>query len=452
MPSKFALEALMQRGKSELYLGLIKVYEEALDSLKTENTTDLKNTIQVLKNMKFNTKIKSVCNKHMGPLIVRVRILTTKTPTMLCEMSMRDDVVKRKRQTHAMILSDIASVYDDKKGSFKGSPSKDITFSIHVSAGLFMVRNKDKSPFFTAEELAAATVHELGHVDNFIRYYARSGQVVEDACDIVDYVRNTKDIDIIKAIISHLKNSPHTDRSWKTILKDVDNYFSTSNSLDSEAYTEALNALVAVMAHDLSGRIDFNSAKIYQDSNRILTNNHFVSNERSSDEFASRNGAYEALSRMVMKLEELDSYKSYLLGDLFFSSGLSYIFFITSMFSRTFKLGLEDVSDGYDPLTKRIELIIETAKHAFHQDDLPPDIVEDIKRQIYESEKYLKEYHSLNHVKIRKSLYQWKQNILKFGRLIAFPFGSDRLQSDYTNLQNATRTISRNPLYYLAKS
>ena len=98
---------------------------------------------------------------------------------------------------------------------------------------------------------------------------------------------------------------------------------------------------------------------------------------------------------------------------------------------------------------RRFELIIETAKHAFHDANLPPEAAEDIKQEIALAEQYLESYRSGKNRKIRAGLKNWKDAIGKFGRVFKAPF-QDRLSQDYQKLQDATLSVTRHPLYYLA--
>jgi len=172
--------------------------------------------------------------------------------------------------------------------------------------------------------------------------------------------------------------------------------------------------------------------------------------ERSADDYMVRNGAGPALTSFLVKTDKFTGPEGKLFWEQVFGAYIPIVSTLILGFISTFDLSPEEVTNGYDPLVRRLELILETSKHAFQDENLPDDVAIELKKDIKELEGYIKQYNSAEHRKRRLMIKKWKDNISSFGRLIALPF-KNRLTEDYTKLQNANRSLSRNPLYWLAK-
>jgi hypothetical protein len=353
-----------------------------------------------------------------------------------------------------MAMDKIAVLYDDRKGAmseFIDIKTCPFVFKIILNVGLWMMHNEDNSPYFTPAELAAATLHEVGHVDHFIRTAYDLQNRLINASDIIEYVRSHYDPEVVRSLIKAIRESKHLDRESARMVNLVETYFSTSNSQDDPYYWEALSTLGLIIAGYESNTTVRNYADlITQTSANIYTRVNKVDSERSADEYALRNGAYADLASIMSKFDKLLGTKFKDFYEHIAGYKLGVVGQLMHSFKITFDVRLEEVANGYDPLLRRMELMTETAKHAFHRDDLSPEEQADIKSQITEAETYINEYRSGNHRKVRALLKTWKDNVGKFGRLIASPV-QNRLSKDYGRLQDANRALSRNPLYYLAK-
>mgnify|MGYP003385481575 CR=1 FL=1 len=455
MISNIGLESLLQRGRSPLFKELTDVYQEAFDALQDSPEASRQFIYDTLIKIHFPTKIKSAIFPYIGFILESVDIDKYQSPNMSFTILLKNKFFNKKNKKSisiGMISEKIEQYYDNKTFVLKDSEDySGIITRLKISASLFMIRNEDRTFLFTADELAAITLHELGHFDNFVRTEFKIRKTIQDAHDIVEYINITPDIEVIRSIIKYLKNSNNLDKSWKGVLRVTEEYFNKSNSIDDPYFYEALGTLTTVISTEVGLKINpyldnvFNSTE-----DRMITKISGLDKERSADEFSARNGAYLSLIKGLGKLEILYIHDKFLTYRTFTHINPSRFFSILELFKLTFDLSLEDVTEKYDPLIKRMELIVETAKHAFKSEELDSSEINDIKQQIKESEEYIRHYNSANHRQIRKTLFDWKENISKLGRIIISPF-HDRLSSDYGRLQDATRTLTRHNLYYLSK-
>ena len=453
------LESLAQRGKTTFFNDLTILYTETFNEVRKLSNITGGNVLMTLKAMDFKRWIKSIFEAHMGIKLTSVTVENSIEPNLICWMFMDSPSytknTKDNTKSSGMMMELINQFYSDKKGYYDTREvfPQHYQFGLTVFTSLWTLLNKDGSFLLTAEELAAATLHEAGHVDHFIRNSKRIYADMVDASDIVSYIKQYPDKEVVLALLKNIKKSNNLDKSWLGVLTTVEKYFTTSNALDSQEQYEALAALGALVTTEIA---DFTlkqintSYPILGPAERVVeTRLVNVDIERSADEFASRNGAYQALTSLTAKLHSLGTVdnSTYLRQFLWSSPAtiLGYLHYFGSLFS----INAEDIANGYDPAIKRIELIIETAKHAFSDLNLSAEIKKNIHQQIVESEAYLKTYRSTNHQQIRSKLKQWKDTVGKLGRIVASPF-QDRLSQDYERLQDSTRSLSRHSLFYLA--
>jgi hypothetical protein len=456
MTSLVALESLDQRGKTPFFLDLIKLYQESFDDVAKLKTATSGDIVLTLKAMNFKDRVRKIFLKHMGISLSRVTVEEAVDPNLVCWLlcsPVFDKTTKIKSSGQMMTMID--QLYNNKTGKYDNTnrTAQAYRFGLSVYTSLWTLKNKDGSFYLTAEELAAATLHEAGHVDHFIRNSKRVYADTVDASEIVDYVYNNPDKEVILKLLAGVKQSKYLDKSWQPVIGATEAYFTTSNSLDSKEYYEALTTLCALVTSEIA---DFSLAQfnntyhILGPAERVVETRLInVDVERSADEFAVRNGAYHALTTMLGKLTQLTTTRSSVLLKQFMWSSPATLAGYLTYFTSLFNVAAEDIANGYDPLIRRLELIVETAKHAFSNLDLSDELKEEFRQQIIESEKYIKMYKSTNHQLIRSRLKSWKEDIGRFGRIIASPV-QNRLTQDYERLQDANRSLSRHSLYYLA--
>lgn len=457
MQTKMGLESLVQRGKSAFFLEMTDLYQQSFDALRDHPKLSQEEVFFTLHRMGFEELLKTLVKKHMGITLSMVDIVESPSPNMFATVTTNRTYMKSEKarnKTPGMMMEEINRFYNDRKGRLEVDTTQPLPFKFKIilNTALWMIEDKRLSPFYTAEELAAATLHELGHVDHFVRVAFRIQERIIDAADIIDYTTKAPDKDVILSLITQLKTSPYLDKSWAGVLVATEKYFKTSNSQDDPAHWEALSTLSTLVTADVAGRnvAAFTELSGHRINDQVGTKLTIVDPERTADEFASRNGANRALIEMIAKSNQLATTKTDFVLRQFLWYTPSLILGQLVSFATTFNVFATDVAGGYDHIMRRLELINETAKHTLHDASLPDSVKSDILQQIAESDRYIRDYGSSDHIRIRSSIKTWKDNVSKFGRLLFSPV-QNRLIEDYARLQNANRSLARHPLYYLAK-
>ena len=444
------LEALLQRGQSSLYKKLTTVCQNTQDALYEAKIASDEDVSKALLKTDFKNKILEVIVSETHFPISNVSVYKDPNPILQITLQTNRDYLKQTSpKTSGMMMEELHRLYDDRVGKIvdpMDTSKSPYGFKLVFYTGLWRVRDDEGNFYFTADEIAAGILHELGHADHWIRTYGRIQNRLLNASDIIDYIKSNPDPELVKNLIKAIKKSKYVNKSWNKIIEVIEQYFSTSNSLDDPVYYEALSTLTTLMASEIANASLKDLTLISQQAaDKISTQTSIVDAERSADEFASRSGSYKSLMSFLSKLELLrgpkfaDWYKQ-IAGER-----ASKIVLMFEKFKSIFNVYPEDVADGYDPFIRRLELILETAKHAFHDDHLSPLDASYIKTQILEAEEILQKHKSPQRVLIK----QWKINIEKFGRIVKAPF-DNRLTKDYERLQESTRSLSRHPLYFLA--
>jgi hypothetical protein len=456
MRDSMALESLTQRGRSPFYNELVSLYQESQDAVSELPNASNGDVTLTLRSIHFKERLRAIVQKHMGIVLDNVVVNETTKANLMCLVGTSDTTSERKKNheaTAGMMVEEINRLYNDKTGYLDQSSATGplpYRMSFMVTTSMWLMKDDHGQFFFSADELAAASLHELGHIDHFIRAGRRVYGRTLDAAEIVDYVQVHPDRELILYLIAKLKQSKYLSQDYAHMLKITEDYFRTNNAIDDPFYMESLTTLLAVVvAERAAWQLSIFNNLLGSGRDRVGTNNHMVESERSADEFAVRHGAYKSLLTMVAKYQSLGEDKHYVYGRLSRSASVSLVIGLCKHFTSMFKMGAEEVNQGYDPIMRRLELMVQTAKHAFSDPGLPSDVKSELHEQIQQCEEYLTQYKSAPHRRARAQFKTWKDNVLKLGRLVSAPF-QNRLTGDYERLQNATRSLSRHPLYYLA--
>lgn len=463
MNSEIGQESLLQRGRTPLLNDLVYLYQNTHDALRDNPRASGKETNIALKSLRFVEDLKAIIKKHMNLPIAKIIITESMYPNAMAGISYKagkGDPIKSKTTTYGMIIQKVNDFYDDKKAFLdEGLDKLNFELTLLLTTSFWTIRKKDKDFYFTAEELAAVTLHELGHFDHWFRTIAKIHSKILDASEIVSYLESNPDKEVILQILQKVKDSKSLDKSWNPVLSATENYFKKTNSFDGQEYLEAINTLSTVVAAGAS-RYTLNrfnqELSVYHRPTNLGTvspgmKDSILDAERSADEFSSRNGAYEYLAKGLLKLTDLyeNNYKLVTAQRSFYKQ--YFLFTALQQFNKQLSYYAEDILTGYDPLIRRVSLIIETAKHSFSDSDLPEDVKSEIMTQIKNTESYFKDYKNSNRSAFREKFKRWIKEIERFGRIIRSPF-ENRLRDDYDILQESTRHLSRNPLHYIAKS
>lgn len=458
MDSQIATEALLQRGRTPLYQDLVDLYQETQDALRDlKNASPAKYNLQ-LKYLDYPKKLKAIIKNHMGLSVTKVDLVESKLPTAFATFDISNVVVEQLeegRKRFSNLMDKITNVYNSRSASAQTNPTLDFGFRFGISTGFWSMRNKDNSFFFTAEEIAASTLHEIGHFDYWVRTMSQPVARLLDASDIIDYVKTKSDRKTLMIILNQLRTSKYLDKSWRDVLEVTTRYFKNTVEYTEPTYSEAITTLETLIVSELSSRsvVDLNVLTIWglKDLNQTTdTALYKTDSERNADEFASRNGAYSALASVLKKISEFNLTNNYFYIKQFMWSSPGVVVDLLARFTTLLKIGAEDVSFGHDPIIRRLELITQTAKHAFSDSDLPPEVKKDISRQIKDVEDYIAHREKSSYRIVRKQIKEWKDSVSRLGRIVISPVHS-RLPGDYRRLQDANRNLGRHSLYYLAQ-
>lgn len=458
MDSQIATEALLQRGRTPLYNDLVDLYQETQDALRDlKNASPAKYNLQ-LKYINYPKKLKAIIKTHMGLFLTKVEIVESKSVNAFATFDVSSKVIsqlEKGKRSFVNMIDKISNVYDSRKAFAATESRPDFGFWFGINSGMWSMRNKDNSFFFTAEEMASLTLHEFGHFDHWIRTMSLPVSKILDASDIINYVKTDPDNATILIILSKLRSSKYLDKSWKDALDVTTKYFKDNKDSSDPMYKEAIATLETLIISDVSSRSisDINTLTIFGYFDVVQTPHttiHELDSERSADDFASRNGAYAALASVLRKIDSFNDVNSHFYVKQFMWSFPGIIVSLLMKFSAVLDVSAEDVSFGYDPMIRRLELIAQTAKHAFSDQDLPVEVRNDINQQIKDVESYIKQREKSPYRVFRKQIKMWKDSISRLGRIVVSPMHS-RLPGDYRRLQDANRNLGRHSLYYLAQ-
>ncbi len=456
MEKMIASESLVQRGRSALFNDLVSLCQSSQEALLEASNSSLK-VLSGLRKIGFTQALMTLIKKHMNINLTRIDIDEESFPNAMCVLyatNFFDKTVTNKKQTIGQVFEKIHALYDDKEGYLQKTLDKKspVLFYLYITTGWWTTKQEGRY-FLKPEEMAAIILHELGHVDHYIRQVQRVYYRMMDAHDLIDYTLEYPSRDVIQTIIDKLKTSSLLNKQWRDVLTTTEQYFNHHSNPEDPSYLEALSALSALVTAEAAwyNLSSFWGNIVFPISDEIITDITHVDIERSADEFASRNGAYEALSTALTKIYSLIDKNSYLYYKQFLWSAPAAIMASLQKFKALFEVSGEEITGTYDPLIRRLELIVETGKHAYGQINLPSHIQQDIRNQLKQCETYIKEYRSTNRYKMRQKIINWLNVVGKTNRLIFAPF-HNRLIKDYERLQQATRSIARNPFYYLNES
>lgn len=462
MTSSIAVESLIQQGRSQLYRDLVDLIQSTQKALYDSPRASPEMVKNSLRKSKFSERLKSIVSEYMGITLNGIWIIEEYYPNAIATITFTKShasTLATKGWTTGVALDKINNLYDDKLGKLLDRKilKDSFKFGLQINTGWWTLRESDGSFIFSPDEVAAVILHELGHFDNWIRTACRAYSKITDASDLIGYIEKYPDKQVILVLLDRLSKSPYLNKTWLSTLEVTKDYFNKTNSFDDQVYWEALSTLFLLVEAELSSVTlksfndaifvsNFNTKQRYQ---QVKTSSLSLEEERNADEFSVRNGAYQALVSSLYKIDQLDGVKSTVVYSQFLGAIPTVICGMLTHFKYTFNVSAEDIANGYDPLIRRLELIVETAKHAFSDINLPPYLKAEIHIQITEVETYINNYRNSPHRKTRVILKQWLDNVGKFGRIFKSPF-DNKLSGDYNHLQEATRSLSRHPLYYMA--
>jgi hypothetical protein len=459
MVSPLGLEALLQRGQTPLFKDLVQIYQESFDALKELPRSSKHDEFWiVLHRIGTAKKITARIQQDFPTVFTGTDIVSSDIVNLGCQINITKAFVKSDRdktKTTGMMIAEIARLYDDKTAKLgtvdvKRNPFA-FSFRLLLYTSLWQMRNQDNTCVFTAEMLAAGTLHEIGHMDQLIRAGLRAYGNTLDAADIVQYVKVSPDPTVVNALLAALKTSNRLDKTWKKILLVAETQLKEDPDLKDPVTQEALAALGLVVNAELSARhlVTINDDMMGAAKSSVLSRVHNrLDMERSSDDFAARSGAAAPLAQFLYTMNAAYTTNYHQHFDPAVPAAIAMIARTLILAMDVMDVSMEDINMGYDPMVRRLQLILETAKHAFSDAGLSSEAKADLAAQIKEGETYIKAYLAAPHQQMRMKLKAWCDKVGVVGRILSVPF-ENRLSRDYEKLQEAQRSLSRHPLYYL---
>lgn len=466
MDSSVGQESLVQRGRSPLFLSLIGLFEEADDALRNAPDEDFSTYREIFKRIALKDRMQVLIKEKTNISLSGIYFVKSDEPNATLVAGLTGKASKRVasgKDTLASIAAKLKDSYLDKEGVLdEGYDKSAFIFSLLIYIGLW-VKKKDGSFLFSAEEKAAIILHEIGHVFDYVENYFYVSYRVTDTSDIINYVKQNPDLNTVLAIIEQLEESIALEKQWRTVLvnlkKRVTTYTSDANLTTADL--ESLNTLVVVLMNHCAtvslkrfGQIQI--AKTPFNVGLLGTTNtsarsSYVNAERLADEFAVRNGSLVPFQSAIIKLDQVARHVEKHIRQQYRYDFDFIKIRMLRLFEEEFTLNAEILSSRYDPIVRRVALNIETVKHAFSEEALDPEISSFLKEEIKISEQYLRKLSSSESKREKEELKRWVSQVIRFGRIIKIPF-ENRIFKDYAKLQDATRSLTRNPFYYIAKS
>jgi hypothetical protein len=457
MFSVMSTESLAFQPRSKLYNQVSALCQEALDiiqpKIKVVQLSDKMARDELMK-MRFPLRLVEIANEAMGPIFNRCFIESS--PMGVNAYCGIDDVTMRGRgDSLGTLLEKYNRDYDDHSGKLNPKDDVKVKMFMGIYTGFFVLKTPGGEPYFTADEIAAIMLHEMGHADDFIRTSLRTIKVTTDSAEIVRYVQDHPSAENAMAVIETLKKKNHLDRTWTVMLARCEEYFKNNPEPSDPYFFEALGAL----CNSMNSSSLFNCAYISEmyesgeKQNRRWTTETLVDMERQADEFATRNGAGAAAVSGLHKMYQQYNSLSGTLAEMRRSPFLAYEIFamtLTSRINEFINPSIDTSVTAYDPLWRRMELIVETMKHSFSKDP-SEEVKVHYRKEIEIAENIIRRYKSSAAAITRKA-------ILTSTKLVSVPLGVlfspfltwSRRSDDYTKLSHSTRHLTRNDFSYIA--
>jgi hypothetical protein len=298
-----------------------------------------------------------------------------------------------------------------------------VTLRLWLYFGLFVVDTfyVDKPDIvpFTASEITAITLHEIGHIFTIVNSIADMhyrARLIEDTIKYyTDHMDTTDKKKIADTLRLHNKNAA----------------FANPSMTDEELF-----ALTKLSLYDANitakSKIKVEVTKLSDFADSILNISHI---ERIADEYASRFGMSSYLASALTKIYTINAIG---VGRITTSIGLpnfviSLIYNISEAMAN-YESKIDSTPPIYDDIIVRLRLLVQNNIAIFKNQDLPQDIRAMYLKITEDTLHTIEQYGKVAYVKKRISIYNALQE-----------------RRDYSLLQEFTRELMNNKLYYRAQ-
>lgn len=374
----------------------------------------------------------------------------------------------KKSQASAATLSQLStvikSVYDDNTGAFNAPADLKSYFpaTLFYSNSLWVIKKLWPDYDLTAENIAAAILHELGHIAGFIHDLVKMVEYNDIKTDIISYSKSmTSKEEMLKALnayeeslnyIESYLNSHLNSQFMKKIKTEFTAYrkgiASCKTHITKEGVTDDTSTefyyLSSILARyfDCVGMLSLRTV-----TDTFVTPLYSTRGERTADEFAARYGATKALVETLAVLDQIGTrYRNISYADTPSSWAMSAINLL-NINATMLDIKACVISSSYDPFKERLGQIIKTTTAALKDRTLPDAVRNYYIQQIQESQKLLDDYSDQTYVKVRESLFAITERIGSIGKSPLTVFLA-KLSQQYKPLQDWTDSLMRNTLGY----
>lgn len=364
----------------------------------------------------------------------------------------------------AQVSTIIKRIYSEDTGAFMAPKDLNASFpaKLYYSNSLWIVKKLWPEYDLTAENIAAAFLHEFGHIAAFIHDMIKMVEFNDIKTDIIDYSKTvrTKD-DMLKSLTSYEESLNVVEGTLNTVLpteyvKTFAPEFkvyrkgiaSCRAHVTKSGVTEDTMAEFYYIAFTLAHYLDcLGILSLRTVSDTFITPLYKTRGERTADEFSARYGATRALTEALITLTGISTtYRDESYVDIDYSWKVAAIKLL-NINTSLLKLSECVISSSYDPFKERLRQIIETTNSALKHKPLAPHMRDYYIQQIQESQKLLDEYSNQRYVKVREALFSITERIGSIGKSPLTVFLS-KLEHQYKPLQDWTASLIRNNLAY----
>lgn len=449
---------------------LSKLFQESMDTLpKNNGETSLQDRIQEalfhLNDIDFIKKLAAVIKHYLN--ITFSEIILEIDPIINAMCSVQFVASTKKTDTGVLVYAKYTDVVqealrflDRSNGRYSTPPDPTkVIFNLHLAVAFFIINEYFPDVHFTAENIAAVILHELGHAYDFIERGYRQSTFNGLMDDLTLYDTTTITKEELIGVIQHSKlllkkAATLQDKEIAYFIKALDG---VEKMLASN--THPLNQTdMAYVANYINFLSSFGTSLLYtlHLSERLsikipeTAEAHTVA-ERTADGFSARYGAASALLEALQKLHYLQlKYPrqildlipaSHALGSI--KEGLSF----GQKLKETFNIIPTLPFGSYDPELKRFQEIINSLYPIFKSPKLSKNLRDYYLSEVEKCQFLIDSWENRATIKYREIIAKALSVLLRFG-FAPFRLFTEDLSKQYRELQILTRSYIDNSLYY----
>jgi len=513
IPKKLSVstEAISFQGASKFAIELTKLFQSVMDYRDSVRgkTKNIKSDVYNYHIKNVPEKFKKIVKKYTGVDIKNFETSLSPSFGYACLMSFGTDL--EKGNTLAMnaiakysgnqedelygyvpeseediekALENVSSTIDVVKGKLNKSEFTGIdkvegiwanVYFCYISAYLAKDVLHEKSPEFTAQELAAIMLHEVGHLLSAVEHAA---DLVRTHQSIMDTVSVEKLVDPDVKSIARAAAKGASKTSFKEDVQMLDKLEqSASNIEDVKKESGIIGKAFAVLGSLIStalilvlsfiGMIFWRAFMLIFGSGLELSEvismyknkrSDFMSNfgdnclcERYADEYVSRHGFAKHQVLALSKLGDMVTSYYASLGGMSTGGRESTICYIIAQFRSYLVMNMfgvgEDTTGDYENEARRALSMLRDVVKVFKDDGMPPDLVDFYIKNYEETEAAIKKTVSNNATSKFTAINIFLTKTISLTGLIKL-LVAGRADSNYKKLMDATQEIVSTKFHY----